>query len=187
MNLPLYIVFILLFVALAVLVAVLATRQRYQARLLESGARAKLLEDASSRAQRLEAEVRDLLGSKTLAQERTAALDQARGDLSRIQGELTAAVAENRGLRTQLEQQQVILEQTFAKMQADFQILGQKMLEESSQKLSERSKETLKTVLDPLTHDLGEFKKRIDATHDDETKQRTSLQEQVRMLADLYQ
>ena len=187
MNLPLYIVFILLFVALAVLVAVLATRQRYQARLLESGARAKLLEDASSRAQRLEAEVRDLLGSKTLAQERTAALDQARGDLSRIQGELTAAVAENRGLRTQLEQQQVILEQTFAKMQADFQILGQKMLEESSQKLSERSKETLKTVLDPLTHDLGEFKKRIDATHDEETKQRTSLQEQVRMLADLNQ
>ena len=187
MNLPFYLIIALLLVALAVIVTVVVVRSRYGARLLDAGTKVHLLDDTTQKASKLEAEVRELLGFKTLADEREGALSTAKSDLSRIQAELTASVAENRGLRTQLEQQQVVLEQTFSKMQADFQILGQKMLEESSQKLNERSKETLKTVLDPLTHDLGEFKKRIEATHTEDMVQRTTLQEQVKALSDLNQ
>jgi len=174
-----------LVVVLAIVVTLFLSRQSFQARLLDAGSRLKLLEDSAAKASKLEAEVRELLEYKTLSQERERALDQAKSDTARIQSELMNSVAECKGLKTQLDQQQAILEGTFKKMEADFQVLGQKMLDESTQKLNERSKESLKTVLDPLTHDLGEFKKRIDATHDEDTKQRTSLQEQVRMLADL--
>jgi DNA recombination protein RmuC len=187
MNLVLFCIIAFLLVLLAIVITIFVLRQRYQARLLELGGKQKLLEDASKKTTELEAELRVLLPFQTLAQDREKSLEEARKEVSRIQAELTGAVAESRGLKTQLDQQQLILETTFKKMEADFQILGQKMLEESSLKLGEKSKESLKAVLDPLTRDLGEFKKRIDDTHIEDTKQRTSLQEQVRMLADLNQ
>jgi DNA recombination protein RmuC len=187
MDLVLYGIITFLLVILAIIITMVVYRRIYQTRLLESSGKIKLLEDTSKKALQLEAEVRELLPFKTIAEEREKSLELARSDISHIQAELTAAVAESSGYKTQLEQQQSILEGTFKRMESDFQVLGQRMLDESSQKLNDRSKESLKTVLDPLAHDLGEFKKRIDATHDEETKQRTSLQEQVRMLADLNQ
>ena len=187
MDLVLYIVISLLFVALAIILTLLILRQRFQARFVELSGKAKLLEDTSRKAADLEAEVRGLLEFKALAKERELALEDAKKEAARIQAELTASLARNQGLTVQLEQQQSVLESTYKRMESDFRILGQRMLDESSQKLDERSRERLKIVLDPLSHELGEFKKRIDATHDEETKQRSTLQEQVRMLADLNQ
>lgn len=174
-------------VFLAVLITVLLTRQKFQARIFEADAKIKQLVEASARAAQLDSEVRDLLVFRTQAQERQESLDKTLVEASRLQSELTRIVAENSSLRTQLEQQRETLEKTFSKMESDFQILAQRMFDESSQKLTERNRESLKAVLDPLGHDLGEFKKRIDATHDEETKQRSSLEKQVQMLADLNQ
>ena len=187
MNLVLYAIITVLLIVISILVVLFTCRQKYQARLIEAGGKVKLLEDTSKKVSELEAEVRDLLAFKSLAQERENSLDAAKRELSCVQADLTNSVAENKGLRTQLEQQQAVLEGTFKKMESDFQILGQRMLDESSKKLGERNSEQLKGVLEPLAHDIGEFKKRIDATHDEETKQRSSLQEQVRMLAELNQ
>jgi DNA recombination protein RmuC len=187
MNLALYLIITALLIVLAILITIFLLRHRYQARLLEAGEKSRLLEDVSGKSLALEAELREMLGFKSLAQERADDLDRMRATLSGLQVELTSAVAENKGLKTQLDQQQTVLEGTFKKMEGDFQVLSQRMLEESAKKLDEHSKESLKTVLDPLTRDLGEFKKRIDATHDEETKQRSSLQEQVRILAEMNQ
>ncbi|HSV56337.1 MAG TPA: DNA recombination protein RmuC, partial [Magnetospirillaceae bacterium] len=176
-----------LVVVLAIVLTFMISRQVFQARLLVTGAKLGRLEDASEKAGRLESEVRELLAFRTLAQERSAALEAAKAEVARVQAELTRAIAENSSLRTQLEKEREALEKTFARMEADFQNLARKVFDESSLKFTERSKESMKAVLDPLGHDLGEFKKRLDATYVEETKQRSTLQEQVRMLADLNQ
>jgi DNA recombination protein RmuC len=183
MDFVLFAIITLLLVILAIVITIFVLRQRYQARLIESSNNQKLLEDTSRKSRDLEAELRALLPYQTLAQKREKSLESAKSEVSRIQAELTGAMAEIRGLKTQLDQQQLILEGTFKKMEGEFQILSQKMLEDSSLKLGEKSKESLKAVLEPLSRDMGDFKKRIDDTHIEDTKQRASLQEQVRMLS----
>ncbi len=187
MNAVLFAVITVLLLILAVVLTAALVRRRYEARLLDYEGRVKLLDESAGKLARAEAELKELAPFRALAEERKSALDAARAELAQLQEKLTLSVGECSGLRTKLMQQEAVLEGTYKKMETEFQVLAQKMLEESSQKLGERSKESLKALLDPLARDLGEFKKRIDATHDEETKQRASLQEQVRILAELNQ
>ena len=187
MNFLLLVLIAVLLIVIAVIATLLAARRRYEARLAERDGRLKLLEASAGRAAELEAQVGELGSAKAVSEERRRDLDAERQKTEALQRELTQAVARGSALQAQLEQQKIALDETYKKMEREFQVLGQRMLDESSQKLSDRSKESLKVVLDPLSRDLGEFKKRIDSTHDEETKQRASLQEQVRMLADLNQ
>jgi DNA recombination protein RmuC len=188
MNQILFVLVTVLLLIIAIIITTLVTRKKYQRRLLELETKSKQIdeENAGTIAQ-LQTELKDLVQFKALADERREALENARKDLADLQEKFTSSVAECSGLKTQLEQQKSVLDETYKKMETEFQVLAQRMLDDSSQRLGDRSKESLKMILDPLAHDIDEFKKRIDATHDEETKQRASLQEQVRMLADLNQ
>ena len=66
-----------------------------------------------------------------------------------------------------------------------FKNLANEIFEEKAGKFSEKNKESLKIILDPLHTRLVEFRKQVEDTYDKETRDRTSLKEQIRQLAEL--
>lgn len=185
MNLIFYgLIMILVFVIFFIL-SLAAAKKKYEARLLEYEAGAKLLSENSGRLLKLESEVKELVPYRFLAEERRIHLEAAKKDLELLRRNLADSMADNRSLETLLDQQKITMDSSYKKMEAEFQILAKKMLDESSQKLGDKSKESLKTVLEPLLRDIGEFKKRVDYTHEEDTKQRSSLQAQMQMLMEL--
>lgn len=182
-----YTIILVLSLIIIFFIITLLTKKKYDSKLVEYEAKARQLDENAGKIVKLESDIRELYPYKLLSEERRAELQALKIDLERIQKELTDSTAENRSLETLLDQQKITLDTSYRKMEAEFQNLAQKMLEESTKKLGEKSTESLKSVLDPLVRDLGEFKKRVDSTHEEDTKQRAGLQTQVRLLMELNQ
>jgi DNA recombination protein RmuC len=77
------------------------------------------------------------------------------------------------------------LEEMGEKLKKDFQILANTILEEKSKKFTELNSDNLKTILDPLKKDLGDFKTKVEETYDKESKERFSLGEKIKDLVEL--
>jgi DNA recombination protein RmuC len=71
------------------------------------------------------------------------------------------------------------------KLKKDFQILASTILDEKTQKFTQLNSDNLKTILDPLKKDLGEFKSKVEETYDKESKERFSLGEKIKDLVEL--
>jgi DNA recombination protein RmuC len=91
-------------------------------------------------------------------------------------------------LQYQMEQQKAHkqeLEAMGEQLKKDFQILANTILDEKTQKFTQLNSENLKTILDPLKRDLGEFKTKVEETYDKESKERFSLGEKIKDLVEL--
>lgn len=91
-------------------------------------------------------------------------------------------------LKYQEEQQQVHkkeIEVMGEKLKKDFQILANTILDEKTKKFTELNSDNLKTILEPLKKDLGEFKTKVEETYDKESKERFSLGEKIKDLVEL--
>ena len=64
----------------------------------------------------------------------------------------------------------------------EFQNLANKIMEEKSAKFTEQNKTNLDALMSPLREQLTDFKKKIEDTYDKESKDRTSLFEQIKQL-----
>lgn len=73
------------------------------------------------------------------------------------------------------------------KYAAEFKILANEILEDKSRRFTEKNKENLEAILKPLDENIREFKKTVADTYDKESKERFSLGERVRELAELNQ
>ena len=62
--------------------------------------------------------------------------------------------------------------------------LSSKILEEKSKKLSEINKESISGILNPLSEKILEFQKKVEETYDKESKQRFSLQNEIKKLVE---
>lgn len=85
----------------------------------------------------------------------------------------------------QQQNQKRELEEMGEKLKKDFQILANTILDEKSQKFTQLNSDNLKTILDPLKKDLGEFKTKVEDTYDRESKERFSLGEKIKDLVEL--
>ena len=63
-----------------------------------------------------------------------------------------------------------------------FEKIAGKLFEEKSAKFTETNKTNIETLLNPLKEDINKFKEKIEATHTEDTKQRTSLEERIKGL-----
>lgn len=73
------------------------------------------------------------------------------------------------------------------KYAAEFKNLANEILEDKSQRFTQRNKENLEAILKPLDENLKEFKKTVTEVYDKESKERFSLGNEVKKLADLNQ
>jgi DNA recombination protein RmuC len=73
------------------------------------------------------------------------------------------------------------------KFSAEFKNIANDLLEEKSRKFTEQNKTNIESILNPLNEKLKEFQKRIEETYDKESKQRFSLEKEIKILFDLNQ
>lgn len=71
-----------------------------------------------------------------------------------------------------------------ANLRIEFENIANKILGNSSTQLSEKSKELLSPLLEPLRDKIVEFQTRMENVHVEQTSQRSTLQEQIRQVTE---
>lgn len=97
-------------------------------------------------------------------------------------------------LQTQLEMERKqaaeklqLIESAREQLKNEFINLASSIFEENSRKFSEQNKNSLDLLLNPLRDQLGDFRKRVEDVYTNDTRERQSLFEQIKILTDLNQ
>lgn len=90
-------------------------------------------------------------------------------------------------LKEKLFEQKKELEDMAKKLNNDFEIIANRILDNKSEKFTELNKKNLDAILEPLGKNIEEFKKTVKDTYITEAKERFSLGEKVKELALLNQ
>jgi len=100
---------------------------------------------------------------------------------------LATANAINDSLNEKLDVQKTQMEELGKKFNLEFENIANKILETKTEKFTELNKTNMKNILEPLGKNIEEFKKTVNETYDKESKERFSLGEKVKELAQLNQ
>lgn len=98
---------------------------------------------------------------------------------------LATANANNEALKEKLEKQKDEIDELGKKFNTEFENIANKILETKTEKFTELNKTNLKTILDPLGENIKEFKTKVEEVYNKESKERFSLGEKVKELAEL--
>ena len=117
-------------------------------------------------------------------------LEQATQRCNELQVEVTACKeqyarieAEYKALQEKLDNQKNEMAELHKLTLSQFKNMASDIMDEKSRAFKEMSGESLKTILEPLNRDIEGFKKQVSQCYETESKERTSLQEQIRQLA----
>ena len=94
---------------------------------------------------------------------------------------------ENKRLVEDLKTKQVEIEASEEKLRTAFKNLANEILEEKTQKFTEQNKAKLEEILKPLGEKIANFEKKVDETYHNESKERFSLVNEIKRLAELNQ
>ncbi len=115
-------------------------------------------------------------------------------EIKELQNEINTLIAAKSELSAQNDNLQKLLDsqkEELLKMQQEaklqFENLANKILEEKSQKFTEQNQQNLKTILEPFQEKITDLKNRVNEAYEKENKERFSLAEKVKELADLNQ
>lgn len=93
--------------------------------------------------------------------------------------------SENKNLVQKLAEQKVELENIQKKFVNEFENLANKIFEDKSTKFTQQNQEKLNSIINPLNEKIKEFQKRVEETYDKESKQRFSLEKEIKSLYEL--
>ncbi|MCK9204491.1 MAG: DNA recombination protein RmuC [Bacteroidales bacterium] len=105
-------------------------------------------------------------------------------DLNR---KLSTKSAEFEGLQGKLKEQQGDLEKLQDRFREEFKNLANDILEEKTRKFTEQNRTKLDEILKPLGEKIRDFEKKVEETYDKESKQRFSLEREIKNLSELNQ
>jgi DNA recombination protein RmuC len=128
-----------------------------------------------------------------------ASAEQKASRISSLESELAALQEHNASLRSKLSslesllesQQKTALEKlqfvTHAReeMTSQFKSLANDILDEKSRKFADQNRSNLETLLTPLGQKIRDFEKKVEDVYDKESKQRFSLENEIKTLRDL--
>jgi DNA recombination protein RmuC len=117
----------------------------------------------------------------------TMQLSEKDASILNLNRELSTKISEYGSLQKKLEQQQSDLENLQDKFRVEFKNLANEILEEKTQKFTEQNKIKLDEILKPLGEKIRDFEKKVEETYDKESKQRFSLEREIKNLTDLNQ
>ena len=98
---------------------------------------------------------------------------------------LATSEADNNAIQHKLQTQKQEMEELNKKFTTEFENIANKILDTKSQKFTDLNKENLKNILDPLGKNIDDFKRQVDEVYKAESKERFSLGEKVKELAQL--
>jgi len=107
-------------------------------------------------------------------------LERSGKELARAQGELSAE-------RLQTEEKLTLLTAAREQLSDQFKALASDILRQNTQEFAEKNQQRLGDMLNPLKTQLTVFQERVERVHDDESKDRAGLREQVNNLYQLNQ
>jgi len=114
-------------------------------------------------------------------------LKSEREKVLNLSSQFSARSNENENLKTRLLEQKLEIEAINEKLRIEFKNLANDILEEKSKRFTEQNKVNITEVLKPLSEKIKEFEKRVEETYDKESKQRYSLETEIKRLHDLNQ
>ena len=112
-------------------------------------------------------------------------LKAAKKELAETNQALATAKATNEALNEKLQTQKYEIEALGKKFNTEFENIANKILETKTEKFTELNKTNLKTILEPLGENIAAFKTKVEEVYDKESKERFSLGEKVKELAQL--
>jgi DNA recombination protein RmuC len=98
-----------------------------------------------------------------------------------------SATANNESLAEKLTSQKEDLEKLNEKFSKEFENIANRILEEKTEKFTNSNKINIESLLKPLGDNLDKFKAKVEEVYDKESKERFSLGEKVKELAELNQ
>lgn len=114
-------------------------------------------------------------------------IEKLKNSLSEIQQLLATEKSTNQYLNERLSTQKEEMENLGKKFNTEFENIASKILETKSEKFTEVNKSNLTAILEPLGKNLTEFKSKVEEVYSQEAKERFSLAEKVKELAELNQ
>lgn len=172
-----------------------AAQQKLSASLAEvSSAKEKLGADYTEQAQllaaaqRLETELRGQItrGGQHIT-ERDVAIKELRSEvqsatnnISARDSELAAASEREIGLNRAISDRDEQLKGLQQTLKVEFEGIANNILKATTDQLTEKSEESLSILLNPLRDRIIEFQKRVEDTHLEDTRQRSSLETQIK-------
>jgi DNA recombination protein RmuC len=116
-----------------------------------------------------------------------SALREKELSLMTVSSQYSAKEAELKNLNQRLlEQKQEMLE-IREKFNTEFRNLANEILEEKSKKFTEQNKTNIDQILKPLGEKIKDFERKVEESYVNEAKERFSLKEEVKRLAELNQ
>jgi len=112
-------------------------------------------------------------------------LETVKMESFKINRELARAEANNQALNEKLQTQKAEIEEIGNKFNMEFENIANRIFESKTEKFTELNKANMKTILNPLGQNIEEFKKQVNDVYSSESKERFSLGERVKELAEL--
>lgn len=103
------------------------------------------------------------------------------------QNQVAALTAQLKFTREKLDNQYNDILRLREQFRLEFSELAQKILDDNSKKFTASNEEKIKQILDPLKNNLTEFKQKVEETYDKESKERFSLEKEVKRLIEMSQ
>lgn len=100
---------------------------------------------------------------------------------------IAALESENRVLTERLEAQKEQFDATMEQMRKEFKEMAGEALEKNSEMLNRQSQEKLSSILTPFNNDLKQFREKVESIYGEESRQRFSLQENIKSLVEANQ
>jgi DNA recombination protein RmuC len=112
----------------------------------------------------------------------TEKLSSKENTISQNMQKIAELTATNAFLSEKLDTQKANFEELKKTAHLEFTKIANELLEEKSSKFTEANKTNIETLLNPLKEDINKFKTKVEETHTEDTKQRTSLDERIKGL-----
>jgi DNA recombination protein RmuC len=115
----------------------------------------------------------------------TLELSSERKKVLDLNTELSALKSNYLNLQSKLEEQKSEIEDIQKKFTDSFENLATRIMEEKSTKFTEQNKTNIFEILNPLNEKIKDFEKKVQETYDRESKERFSLERELRNLMEL--
>ena len=105
--------------------------------------------------------------------------------INELSMKLSANETEKEILQNQTAQNKEQIEKLHEQMKIQFENAANKILEEKSKKFAEINEEKIGVILNPLKEKITDFQKKVEETYSNETREKASLQQELRHIIEM--